>query len=157
MTRVNKMSRREFLGTTGAAGAGLVLGCSLTRPSQVVYQPNAFLAIEPAGGVTIWTAKSEMGQGVKTALSMIVADELDANWEDVVVRQADYEPSLRRPDDRLQSQRSNLVGAPAAGGRNGQGDADLGGSGAMGCGARDVPHRAWRGEPRTQRATACIR
>ena len=92
MTRVKKMSRREFLGTTGAAGAGLILGCSLTRPSQVVYQPNAFLAIEPGGGVTIWTAKSEMGQGVKTALSMIVADELDANWEDVVVRQADYDP-----------------------------------------------------------------
>ncbi len=97
---VVKLDRREFMKLGALAGGGLLLGVTLpgcggsatARESAEALAPNAFLRIDPDGTVTIWMARAEMGQGVKTALPMIVADELDADWERVEVVQAGAHP-----------------------------------------------------------------
>jgi isoquinoline 1-oxidoreductase beta subunit len=90
-------SRREFLKVTSVGGAGLVISFHLPWGETLVAQekegespfaPNAWLRIDKDGTVTITVAKSEMGQGVRTALPMIVAEELDADWTKVKVVQA---------------------------------------------------------------------
>jgi isoquinoline 1-oxidoreductase beta subunit len=55
------------------------------------FAPNAWLEIAPDGAVKIWCGKSEMGQGVRTALPMIVAEELSCDWQRVEVLQADLD------------------------------------------------------------------
>jgi len=92
-------SRRDFFKTTAAAGGGLVLGFSWF--SSEAFQPqvvgtaaadaidfNAYLAISPSGTVTIFSPNPEIGQGIKTAFPIIVAEELDADWEKVKVEQS---------------------------------------------------------------------
>lgn len=98
-----RVSRREFLGLTEAAGA-LVLGIRIAEPANASagrdaaagqnFSPNAWLSVARNGETTIWLAKAEMGQGVYTALPMLVAEELDADWERVRVAQADTEPQF---------------------------------------------------------------
>ncbi len=80
-------SRRAFLKSVPAAGAGLVIAAywpalAEGAPSDA-FEPNAWLKIAPDGTVTIIAARPEMGQGVRTALPMIVAEELDADWSRV--------------------------------------------------------------------------
>jgi CO/xanthine dehydrogenase Mo-binding subunit len=97
MDAVVKLDRREFVKLGAVAGTGLFLGIRL--PARVgidqaaPFAPNAFLQIDPSGAVTIWVGRSDMGQGVRTALPMIVADELDADWSQVRVVQADAHPT----------------------------------------------------------------
>ncbi|MEE2876922.1 MAG: molybdopterin cofactor-binding domain-containing protein [Candidatus Neomarinimicrobiota bacterium] len=92
------VSRRDFLKVTSSAGTGLMMGVYLPgKPrfksaSVDSFEPNVWIKISPDNKVTITLAKSEMGQGVKTALPMIVADELDAEWKNVEVVQADAHP-----------------------------------------------------------------
>ena len=104
MSALTRVSRRDFLSIVPTAGVGLVLGVRLAAAAGAeaagadaagnagsaagTFAPNAFLQIDTKGGVTIWASKSEMGQGVRTALPMIVADELDADWSRVRVEQA---------------------------------------------------------------------
>lgn len=96
------LKRREFLETGVAAGASLLIGFhvpGLDRspvprpPSPQSFKPNAWIEIRPDGAVTIWTGRSEMGQGVKTAMPMIIAEELEADWTRVQVLQADADPA----------------------------------------------------------------
>src|SRR6266516_3136561 len=96
------VNRREFLKTGAAAGASLVIGLYLPTfdPSashapaaREPFKPNAWIEIRPDGAVTIWTGRSEMGQGVRTAMPMIVAEELEADWTRVRVAQADADPA----------------------------------------------------------------
>ena len=84
-------TRREFLGTGAAVGASLVIGFYLPEIGRrsSPFKPNAWLEVHPDGAVSIWTGRSEMGQGVKTAMPMIVAEELEADWQTVRVIQAD--------------------------------------------------------------------
>jgi CO/xanthine dehydrogenase Mo-binding subunit len=89
------LSRRRFLASGAVTGAGLVLGFYLPagRPHFAdtpagAFAPNAWLQIDPQGQVTVWLARSEMGQGVMTALPMIVAEELEADWSKVRVELA---------------------------------------------------------------------
>ena len=98
MSPAVSISRRNFMKVTSVAGAGLAIGFYLPSalrklngtpdPSTGAFSPNAWLRIDPAGIVTITVAKSEMGQGVRTSLPMIVADELDADWSAVRIEQA---------------------------------------------------------------------
>ena len=91
MSAVLNVSRRQFLQASVVGTTGLVLGVSF-RPARGAgaspFQPNAYLAVAPDGQVTIWVARSEMGQGVLTALPQIFADELEADWAQVRVKQA---------------------------------------------------------------------
>ncbi len=90
--RIEKIDRRRFLQLTGIAGGGLILGFDMQRTlataaDSVDFVPNAFLRIAD-DGIVIFATQPEMGQGIKTALPMIVAEELDASWQDVEVRQS---------------------------------------------------------------------
>jgi isoquinoline 1-oxidoreductase subunit beta len=99
MSVVLNVSRRQFLQASVVGTTGLLLGISY-RPAGAAplapFQPNAFLSLAPDGQVTIFVAKSEMGQGVRTALPQIVADELEADWAAVHVEQALAEPKYGR-------------------------------------------------------------
>jgi isoquinoline 1-oxidoreductase beta subunit len=92
------VDRREFLRTTGLAGAGLLIGFNLPGTDEVStipadFAPNAYLRIGPDGAVTLFADQVEMGQGVMTALPMIVAEELDADWSKVTVERLQENPS----------------------------------------------------------------
>jgi isoquinoline 1-oxidoreductase beta subunit len=92
-----RASRRDFLRLSGLAGAGLVIrvpfasGASPASAGQA-FAPNQWLRVAPDGKITLVIARSEMGQGVRTALAMILADELEANWASVSVEQASTSP-----------------------------------------------------------------
>jgi isoquinoline 1-oxidoreductase subunit beta len=87
------VTRREFLAAGGAAGAGLAVWFYLRRgneghnPGQA-FAPNAYLHITPDGKITVVVPRSEMGQGVRTALPMILAEELEADWSEIAIEQA---------------------------------------------------------------------
>jgi isoquinoline 1-oxidoreductase beta subunit len=94
------MNRRSFIKVSALAGGGLLVAGYLpfggttalaaegvARPTS--FTPNVFVSIAPDGAVTLIAPNSEMGQGAKTALPMILAEELDVGWEQVTVKQAD--------------------------------------------------------------------
>lgn len=92
-----KINRRDFLKISGASGGGLLLsfyftGCHADAAGRVVFTPNAFLRIDPSSRVTLTIPRPEMGQGVRTSLAMVVAEELDCAWSDVAIEQADLDP-----------------------------------------------------------------
>ncbi len=91
---ISVVSRRDFLGGIFSAGA-LVLGASVLPISSkaaptgdATWQPSVYLGLEPDGRVIIIAHRSEMGTGIRTALPMIVADELEADWKRVKIEQA---------------------------------------------------------------------
>ena len=94
MSEILNLSRRDFLKTGAAAGGGLVLGLYLplgnriANAQQKTFAPNAFIRIGTDDSVTVIVNHSEMGQGVYTALPMLVAEELDADWSKVRVESA---------------------------------------------------------------------
>jgi isoquinoline 1-oxidoreductase beta subunit len=85
-------SRRALLQAGAAIGGGLLMGFMVparaTAPGEAGFSPNAFIRIDPAGGVTLTMPQVEMGQGVYTSISMILAEELDAAWEKVAFEHA---------------------------------------------------------------------
>lgn len=84
-------SRRDFLRISAVSGTALLLGISTARaqPNDAkLWKPNAWLRIDPDGTITLVAGKQEMGQGVRTSLPMILAEELDADWERVQIEQA---------------------------------------------------------------------
>lgn len=93
------VSRRDFLKALSLAGAGFALGFYLqpddkrnlfaSESPSGAFEPNAWLRIESDGSVVITLGKVEMGQGVHTALPMILAEELDADWKKVRAEQGD--------------------------------------------------------------------
>ncbi len=95
------MKRRDFLKLTGVAGGGLVLGFSFTgaalaQTAAVPVELGAYIQIRPDGMIRIYNPNPEIGQGVKTSLPLLVAEELDADWESVVVEQAPINPTYGR-------------------------------------------------------------
>ncbi|MET0119934.1 MAG: molybdopterin cofactor-binding domain-containing protein [Candidatus Thiodiazotropha sp. 6PLUC9] len=92
--------RRQFLKMSAAsAGSALVLGISWTESiessekASPPFSPNAWLRIDTDDIVTIFIAESEMGQGTYTALAMMVAEELEADWQKVRVEHASLDPA----------------------------------------------------------------
>jgi isoquinoline 1-oxidoreductase subunit beta len=87
------MDRRDFLRVSALAGGGLMLASyselgALVEPTVADSAINAFVRISPEGIVTIMAKNPEIGQGVKTMLPMLIADELDVDWKNVVTEQA---------------------------------------------------------------------
>ena len=94
------IERRDFLRVTSVAGGGLLLGTLLDFPAlgaldaaglETVadeFMPNAFIRIAPTGAITIMAKNPEVGQGVRTMLPMIIAEELDVPWESITIEQA---------------------------------------------------------------------
>ena len=95
-----KIGRRSFIRTSSLAGGGLMLGfswlasCKNKTEAEVMKMPkewfniNGFLKIGDNGMVTIMSPNPEIGQNVKTSMPMIVAEELDTDWNNVIVEQA---------------------------------------------------------------------
>ena len=93
------VSRRSFLQLVGGVGASLALGsfpalaCAVVgdkskKAAGVAFQPNAIVKIDPDGSVTVTVVCPDAGQGSRTALAMLVAEELDADWHKIKVIQA---------------------------------------------------------------------
>ncbi len=88
---MSPLSRREFVAGGVAAGVGLVVGFYLPhggKSGREIFSPNAYVRITQDNKVTIVLARSEMGQGVRTALPMILAEELEADWKNIEIEQA---------------------------------------------------------------------
>lgn len=96
MTVLREFGRREFL-IGGVSGAlGLALGVYVLSEREkgregapAGFSPSAWIHITPDNGVRIVVSKSEMGQGVRTSLTMLVAEELEAHWSAIRVEQAE--------------------------------------------------------------------
>jgi isoquinoline 1-oxidoreductase beta subunit len=96
------LNRRSFLRVSAIAGGGLMIAAYLdpvadlfaqtqTAPPPPRLSPIAFITINPDGTVTIMAKNPEIGQGVKTSLPMLIAEELDVDWKDVRTEQADLD------------------------------------------------------------------
>lgn len=110
-----KFNRRDFLKIMGTTGASLVIGIYLTGcddeteiqagpsasqatayadiPPDTYFTPNIYLTIDNTNILTVTAFRSEMGQGIRTALAMMIADELDMPWENVKIEQAPADPA----------------------------------------------------------------
>jgi isoquinoline 1-oxidoreductase beta subunit len=92
----SRISRRAFLATSAAAGGALVLGLTLRGPLRIgrsTHPANdpfdAWIRIHPDGHIQLVLNKSEMGQGVYTALPMILAEEANLDWDQISVVQSE--------------------------------------------------------------------
>jgi isoquinoline 1-oxidoreductase subunit beta len=98
---MTNLTRRNFIKISGLAGSGLVLGLSLIPKKSVAatsgaiaFEPNAFLKITPDNKIRIVAKNPEIGQGVKTSLPQIIAEELEVDWKQIEVVQGDLHPGL---------------------------------------------------------------
>lgn len=99
-----RMNRRSFLQMSAVAGGGFLLGLydrpwtrALAQGAPPPLAPQAFIRIAPDGIVTIMARGPEIGQGVRTMLPMLIAEELDADWSKVRVEQADLDEAKYGP------------------------------------------------------------
>jgi CO/xanthine dehydrogenase Mo-binding subunit len=100
------INRRQFVVRGAVAGAGLLIGVRVTGSLALAQEsaagakkapPNPFVAyvhVKPDGQISLIVAKSEMGQGIKTGLAMILAEEAEVDFNTVNVEQAETRPDL---------------------------------------------------------------
>jgi len=95
--KIPPVSRRDFLKSGAAGTASLVIGfywgtspraANAANDAAKDFAPNAYIEIHPNGEIRLIAARSEMGQGVRTSMLMILAEELDADWSRIKVEQA---------------------------------------------------------------------
>jgi isoquinoline 1-oxidoreductase subunit beta len=97
---IRTIGRRSFLRVSAIAGGGILLAAYIDPvekalaqapqgPPPAVLTPNAFIRISPDGIVTITAKNPEIGQGIRTMLPMLIAEELDVDWKDVQIEQGD--------------------------------------------------------------------
>ena len=106
MSTLNNTSRRDFLKITSLTGGGLILGFSwlegeaapfiLNSSTVANLNFNSYLSIATDGTITILSPNPELGQNVMTSFPMIVAEELDADWNKVKVLQAPLDKAFDR-------------------------------------------------------------
>jgi isoquinoline 1-oxidoreductase beta subunit len=91
------LGRRAFLRASAGAGGGLLVALYLNLPASAqdaaqakpkIYPPDAFVHVQPDGTIVIQVNRLEFGQGVQTSLPMLLADEMDADWSQVVAELA---------------------------------------------------------------------
>src|SRR5215471_11740962 len=101
-----RVDRRSFLRITALAGGGIMLGsyfkfgealASGTATAAADGTLNAYIRLMPDGIVTIVAKNPEIGQGVKTMLPMLIAEELDVDWKNVRTEQASLDTTKYQP------------------------------------------------------------
>ena len=105
IAKKSNLSRRSFLRVSATAAGGLVVSLYLDfplaaqegQPRAKVYPPDAFVHIKPDGKIIIQVNRLEFGQGVQTSLPMILADEMDAAWSQVVAELAPAADEYKDP------------------------------------------------------------
>lgn len=90
-----KVSRRNFVKAFGLASGGILLGCNFSEgiivnglEDGVSFVPNLFVQLQKDGTLTIVVTRSEMGQGIRTSMASAIADEMEADWKYVSIKQA---------------------------------------------------------------------
>jgi isoquinoline 1-oxidoreductase beta subunit len=100
------VTRRSFLRVSALTGGGMLLAAYMDPvsdllaqgpPPQPALSPLAFIKIDPSGSVTIMAKNPEVGQGIKTSLPMLIAEELDVEWKNVKVEQTSLDHSKYGP------------------------------------------------------------
>jgi isoquinoline 1-oxidoreductase beta subunit len=99
MLETQTLSRRSLLKVSAIAGGGLMLTATLPMVARAATAAgaapatlNAYVSITPDNLVTIVGKNPEIGQGIKTMLPMLIADEMDADWDQVRITQANFDP-----------------------------------------------------------------
>lgn len=105
----HNLSRRDFIKVSFVVSGALIISCYSKEPvtpeitatnslpeTDTPFQPNMYIKIEADGRTTLFIHRSEMGQGVRTSLAMILAEELDADWSKVRVEQMDANPQVNQ-------------------------------------------------------------
>src|SRR4051812_9891417 len=96
------LARRDFIKVSAAASGGLLLSFYISSKGDAeaaeaatgangTFSPNAFIRITPDNKIFIVSKQPEIGQGIKTSLSMVIAEQLDVDWKQVTVEQADLD------------------------------------------------------------------
>jgi isoquinoline 1-oxidoreductase subunit beta len=103
-SRAMRVDRRGFIRLAALAGGGLAfeLGFLSGSPAaaagsderQAGFRPNAYIGISPDGAIVIQSKSPEIGQGLKTAFPLIIAEELDADWSRVSVEQSPIDAAV---------------------------------------------------------------
>ncbi|MCB9324483.1 MAG: xanthine dehydrogenase family protein molybdopterin-binding subunit [Lewinellaceae bacterium] len=93
MITVKNISRRNFIKSIGLVSGGLILSCNFNSGSEdekepFVFNPKLYVQLNPDGSLILVATRSEMGQGIRTALTSVIADEMEADWSRVTVQQA---------------------------------------------------------------------
>jgi isoquinoline 1-oxidoreductase beta subunit len=99
METTKQFNRRQFIEVSALAGGGLLIASSIEpfgrleamAPQGGDFSPNAYIRLTPDGFVTIVAKNPEIGQGVKTMLPMLIAEELDVDWNKVRIEQGDLD------------------------------------------------------------------
>ena len=154
----SNLSRRSFLRVSATAAGGLLVSLYFDfplagqegQPRAKVYPPDAFVHIKPDGKIIIQVNRLEFGQGVQTSLPMLLADEMDADWSQVVAELAPAADEYKDPlfwhtDGRWFGIDRALVSAVPGTGREDARHAGCGCRTTMESSAGAVPHRSQRG------------
>tara|TARA_R110002126_G_scaffold124451_3_gene266481 strand:+ start:54971 stop:57184 length:2214 start_codon:yes stop_codon:yes gene_type:complete len=95
MSKIQHINRRDFVKLFGLASTGIILGCSTSSDRKEfmpqvdgTFAPNLFVQIQKDGNIILLASRSEMGQGIRTSLASAIADELEADWKYITVKQA---------------------------------------------------------------------
>lgn len=95
MSEIQQIKRRDFIKLFGLASGGILLGCTVSSDKKAfipqvdgTFAPNLFVQIQKDGNITLLASRSEMGQGIRTSLASAIADELEADWNYITVKQA---------------------------------------------------------------------
>ena len=96
MKNIQNISRRSFVKSIGLASGGLILACNTSvfsdtekAPENIIeFNPNLFVQLNSDGSLILVASRSEMGNGVRTSLPSVIADEMNADWKKVSVKQA---------------------------------------------------------------------
>ena len=95
MSKIQQINRRDFVKLFGLASGGILLGCNVSSDTKEfipqvegIFTPNLFVQIQKDGNIILLASRSEMGQGIRTSLASAIADELEADWKYIKVKQA---------------------------------------------------------------------